>query len=344
MDIAQHIRIFDKLPSDDLVEKRTASIVTLAEKYESLSTVETILQLAADLTKGVAKGGTLPEPRIAEIEAVIRTTSSSFVRERQELQILTCALVAVLKLLQEANPTHGEWSRRDVLALGLWSGLGFQAPRTEERLEALRSEVLLAARTLALGSASNARMRREVPAVAVKMPEAYEATTVGNTVQKSATSAIDALRLNAALDREEIDLLWWALSGWCELVKKPFSNMNQTAAVIAAGLEVGSMVRRIPVDAHKHLVTRLLKHDQPVKMLEALGSLKEEREHVTAFFGSNSLLRDREPIFPLIAACVAGKVEGKAASAFTLNLSDWAARALLESSILHLGILPKNLV
>src|SRR5258708_4677497 len=152
MDIAKHIRIFDKLPSDDLVEKRTASIASLAEKYESLASVENILQLAAELTKGVAKGGSLPEPRIAEIEAVIKATSSSFVRENQALQILTCALVAVLKLLQEASPTNGEWSRRDVLALGLWSGLGFQTPRTEERVEALRSELLLAVRNLVFSS------------------------------------------------------------------------------------------------------------------------------------------------------------------------------------------------
>jgi hypothetical protein len=107
MDIARHIRIFDKTPSDELVEKRTEAIDTLAGKYQHLTSVANILQLAADLTKGVAKGGSLSEERVTEVEAVIKEKSPSFVRERQELQMLTCALLAVLKLLTEAKPAHG---------------------------------------------------------------------------------------------------------------------------------------------------------------------------------------------------------------------------------------------
>jgi hypothetical protein len=344
MNIAQHVRIFDKMPTDDLVEKRAAAITSLAEKYEGNTSVEKLLQLAADLTKGVAKGGSLPEPRLSEIEEVIRTTSSSFVRQNQELQILTCALMAALQLLLGASSTNGEWSRRDVLALGLWSGLGFQVPRTEERLEKLRSELLIAARNLVHGSTSKARQRQEVPAVSVKVPEAYDATKVGSAVQKGVTGTIDTLRLNAALDREEIDFLWWTLSGWSTFTKKSFSSMDPTGAVITAGLEAGNMARRIPGEAHKHLVLRLLKQDQTISFQDVLESLKDEREQVAALFRSNPLLSGREPLFPLVAACVAGKAEGKGIAGRALKLSDWAARALLESSILHLGTLPRNLV
>ena len=51
MDIAQHIRIFDKTPSDELVEKRIGEIDMLAGKYQDLASVANILQLAADLTR-----------------------------------------------------------------------------------------------------------------------------------------------------------------------------------------------------------------------------------------------------------------------------------------------------
>jgi hypothetical protein len=344
MNIAQHIRIFDKMPNDELVEKRTEAIGALAVKYHDLASVDNLLLLAADLTNGVAKGGSLPEPRIIEVEMVIKEKSSSFVREGQELQILTCALLAALKLLTQAAPTDGVWSRSDVLALGLWSGLGFQVPRTEERLEALRSELLVAARDLVFASAGKARMRQEVPAVAVKMPEAYDATKIGTAVQNAAARAIDALRLNAALDREEIDLLWWVLSGWSKFAAKPFSKMGETAAVIAAGLEAGSIVRRIPGEAHKHLILRLLTRDETVSMQDVLESLRDEREQIAEFFGNNRLLAGRESLFPFVASCVAGKAAGKGAGARALLLSDWAARSLLESSILHVGTLSKNLV
>lgn len=116
-DIAQHIRIFDKTPSDELVEKRTESIQILSEKYSKLAAVADILQLAADLTQGVAKSGAFPDPRVTEVEAAIQTKSSAFVREGQQLQILTCALLAALKLLTEAKPSVALWSRTDILAV-----------------------------------------------------------------------------------------------------------------------------------------------------------------------------------------------------------------------------------
>jgi len=344
MDIAQHIRIFDKMPTDELLEKRTTAINSLAEKYQGVASVENLLQLAADFTKGVAKGGSLPEPRIAEIEAAIRETSGSFVREGQEVQLLTCGLLAALKLLTEATPSSAEWSRRDVVALGLWSGLGYQIPRTEERLEGLRSELLVAARNLVLGSSANARKRQDVPAITAKMPEAYDATKVGSAVQNGGARAIDALRTNAALDREEIDLLWWVLSGWSKFAEKIFSNMSESAAVVVAGLEAGSIVRRIPGEAHKHLILRLLTHDKTVSMQDMLESLKEEREKIAVVFANNPLLAGRESLFPLVSAFVAGKAEGKGGGTRALKVSDWAARALLESSILHVGQLPRNLV
>lgn len=343
MDIAQHIRIFDKTPSDDLVEKRTESINALSERYSKLANVTDILDLAADLTKAVAKSSAFPESRAAEVEAVIREKSSSFVREGQELQILTCALLAALKLLTEAKPSVAVWSRTDVLALGLWSGLGFQKPRTEERVESLRSELLTTAREIALRSAVSARTRQDVGDVSVKVPEAYEQAKVASAVQSGITKTIESLRINAALDREELDLLWWVLSDWSELGAKQYSQMSEVAALISAAFEAGNLVRRLPGDTHKHLVLRLLKTDRAISLHEVLEELKGEREKIATFFQSNTLLPGREVVFPFITASVAGKAAGRDGTR-TLQLSDWAARALLESSILHVGSLPKNLV
>lgn len=344
MDIAQHIRIFDKMPSDELVVKRTEAIGALAAKYQKTASWENLLQLAADLTKGVAKGGSLPEARITEVETVIKEQSSSFIREGQELQLLTCALLATLKWLTETTPTKGICSRCDVLSLGLWSGLGFQVPRTEARLETLRSQLLVAARDHVLASAVRARTRQDVPVVDVKMPEAYDATKIGSAVQNGVARAIDALRLNTALDREEIDFLWWVLSGWSKFAAKPFSAMSETASVIVAGLEAGSILRRIPGEAHKHHILRLLKQDPAISMQQVLESLKDEREQIVTAFANNQLLAGRESIFPLVAACIAGKAGGKGSAVRPLHLSEWAARSLLESSILHVGSLPTNLV
>jgi hypothetical protein len=176
------------------------------------------------------------------------------------------------------------------------------------------------------------------------MPETYDPAKIATAIQNSAAKAIDALRMNAALDREEIDLLWWVLGDWSKFAEKPFSSMNETAAVVAAGFEAGGVIRRIPSEAHKQLILRLLKQDKKASMHEVLESLKDERGRIATFFENNPLLPDRESLFPLVSACLAGKAAGKGAGARSLDLSDWAARALLESAILHVGRLPRNLV
>lgn len=344
MSIAQHIRIFEKTPDDDFVQKRTKAIDALATKFSSSGDVGTLLQIAADLTTGIAKGGTMPEARLTEIEAAIQVESTSFVKEGQELQLVTCALLAALQCLSSAKPSEGVWTRQDVIAVGLWSGLGFQTPRSDERLEALRTEVLHAARNLVLATASRSRVRREVPAVVVKLQEAYDQTKTGNSIQNSSRATIDALRANAALDREEIDLLWWLLSGWSKYANKQLSQLSAIAAVVLAGLEAGTYVRRLPGEPHKQLLFRLIAKDESFTLQQVIDGVAEQKDELVSSFGNHQFFVGRELLYPLLHACTTGKPGGKSNAARTLKLSDWAARALLESAILHVGMLPHELV
>jgi hypothetical protein len=345
MDIAKYIRIFDKMPSDDLVEKRRHAVDAVAARYQKLKSVSDLLQLSADLTRGVAKAGTLPEARIVEVEECIKVKSTSFIREGEGLQLLTCALLAALKTVSESKPTtEGGWSRADVIGLGLWSGLGFQPARTEEKLEALRMELLNASRNLVIASSENARKRKVVPAIGAEMPAEYEATGVATSIQSNVATTIDALRLNAALDREEIDLLWWIVTGWSRLANAQFASMDKTAAVVIAGLEAGALLRRIPGEAHKHIILRLITDDREVTAKDVITSLTDHRTRLVEFFRNASLLSGRESAFPLVAACISEAAVSKASGARSFKLSDWGARALLESSILHVGALPQNLL
>jgi hypothetical protein len=344
MSIAQHIRIFEKTPDDEFVEKRKTVISALAAKFLGSGDVGTLLQLAADLTSGVAKGGMLPEARQIEIEAAIQVESTAFVKEGQELQMLTCALLAAQECLTTAAPTADVWSRHDVLAIGLWSGLGFQTPRSDERLEALRTEVLHAARGLALESAAKSRVRRDVPTVTLKLQETYDQTKTGNVIQSAARGAVDILRANAALDREELDLLWWVLSDWSKYAGKRLTQLNPSAAVVLGGFEAGTYVRRMPGEPHKQLLFRLISEDIPVTMQQVIESVANEKAVLSAAFGTHQFFVGRESLYPLLLACTIGKAGSKTNGNRALKLSDWAARALLESAILHVGMLPHELV
>ena len=54
--------------------------------------------------------------------------------------------LAALQLLDAAPSSTANLLARDVLAIGLWSALSFQKPRSERRLEALRVGLLQKAR------------------------------------------------------------------------------------------------------------------------------------------------------------------------------------------------------
>src|SRR5208282_3106954 len=140
VDIATHVRIFEMAPTDDLVEKRTAAVKELAIRFSQRETVPKILQLANDLSVGIARKGKIPDALAAEIGAAIKEQSVAFVLSGQEIQVLACALMGALQVLEAAKPSSGSWSKHDVLAAGLWSALSFQPALSEPKLEALRTE------------------------------------------------------------------------------------------------------------------------------------------------------------------------------------------------------------
>lgn len=345
MDIARYVRIFEKNPDDELVHKRTNAISSLVKTYKAITTVADLLQLASDLTKAVAKRGTLPDSRIDEIEAAIREESSSFVRDKEDLQMLVCSMMAVLQLLKEAKPSSDVWSRSDVIAIGLWSGLSFQTPRSEERFDALRQDLLGEARRLVLASAEKARRRQPVNSLTSENGESTNADDEeSGGFETNAEEAIGALRANAALDREELDVLWWTFAGWSRIAEKPFAGLDEVAAGVLYGIEMSGLLRRMPGEQHKQLVMHQIRVNPSRTMEEVVEILAGERPKIVLKYENNNLLTGREPIFPLLSALTAGKPRSKSSLTKSLSAADWSLRALLESSILHVGSLPRALV
>jgi hypothetical protein len=265
-DIAAYVRIFDSDPSDDLVAKRIAAVTELASHYAKSRQVAAILQTANDLAAAVESKGKVSEAMSKEIEGAVRKTADAFVAEEQDLQITVCGLLGALQALEAADPATGEITAPVVLAIGLWSALSFQSARPEPKLEALRSAIINAARKLIIDSATTSRQRAEVPDVSIGAAEPFDAANVTQTVTAGVRIAVNALRTNAAIDREEIDLLWWILSDWSELLQRRYSSVsNPLSAALSSGIEAGRMLRRLPGDPHRNLVLRHVKQAEPAR-------------------------------------------------------------------------------
>jgi hypothetical protein len=80
-DVARHIRIFDKDPSDDLVSKRSLAIAAMAERFLKLKSYDDYFQVAEDIARALETAGfDLPDTRCVEIEEHIHAQSPAFAR------------------------------------------------------------------------------------------------------------------------------------------------------------------------------------------------------------------------------------------------------------------------
>jgi hypothetical protein len=101
-----------------------------------------------------------------------------------------------------------------------------------------------------------------MPAVATKAIEPNPPTTEGlsiafEAVMKSAeealatlaelaNDAVTASRADTERLAEEVDMLWWYLGDWCDLLGKARTSIDSTNSALVSGIELGSLVQRIP--------------------------------------------------------------------------------------------------
>jgi hypothetical protein len=328
VDVAQHIRIFDQRPADELVPKRTAAIKDLAGKLTAPKDVEGLIKMASSLVAAAKFDKKLPEDIATEATASVKKHAPAFVREGRDLELSTIALLSVLVAL-DGGTKQGQLERLDFIAVAVWLGLSFQQPVKESRAEALRSEVLNAVSDYVVAGAKNARERGKPTFGAALKPDNTNLSEVINGLK----SAITRLNQNAVVDREEIDFLWWSVTLWSSALEAPYSDANPYSSAIAFGLDGGSRLRRMPQDVHKQLVLRRVKAGEPVDLAGLISAVGDDRLRLLLKIPMAHAARDNPEIFPLMSSLLSGSVP-KSAPKDTKSIEDWTIRSLLEAAAL----------
>lgn len=338
LDIASNIRIFNSDPQDEFVAKRTQAIAKLAEQF--VTSGKTVSQLLTSANEIASSGSENVAASLAAVvqEAIRGAGADAFVPDGQNLQISVCALLGAHQALAKSEPSSGDVTTVTVLAAGLWSALSFQEPRPEPRLEALRLAVMDEARKLTVATASASRVRAKVMNFAAPLPEEGLDFLKVRAALEETRAAIYSLRANAALDREEIDLLWWVLGDWCEALKCKYSKPdNAAAAAIACGLEAGIILRRLPAEAHRQLVLRNVGGGKSYSLAELIRALGELRSPLAVSFEKRGRDVDGCPsVFPLLYA-IRSAASDHTAAISKRSTREWAERALIERAVLHVS-------
>ena len=228
-----------------------------------------------------------------------------------------CVMSAAIRVVANRQlSAHRKVSRRDSIALALWSALSFQKPLAEQRLEDVRAEMLNSARRTGVDLAQRTRIRR----------------TLLDSV--SLDTQNQSLRWNSVLDREEIEVLRWTLADESGLLERPYAEVGREETVaVARGLELGLLLTRFPVFAHYELASREVAPRHEMDLAALVAALGEDGNALAAPFEGYPVIGACPTVFPLLTA-LRGEPTVRADATVVRSLADWCGRALIESAIL----------
>lgn len=328
-DIATHMRITGLHVSNDDVDSRTAAANVLKAAWAKVTALEGIITKAEEVAASLAGDGTPPPGLGNEVQAAIQKKASAFLYSERPLDIGIVAGNAAASFIAD-KPGTGGWTIADVWAATLWTALSFQKPLEDPKRETLRTYVLDTARTRCMSGAEAARERIAVADFKKLEIASGQEEKFTEAFEKSTFSTIDALRRNAALDREELDFLWWSLSGRSRLLGRQFAQIEGRIGGIAAGIEAAAHLRRLPCEVHRELVLGKVAGGPAADLIELIEEVSGQREHLASSYADGFVLR-YPSVFPLLHALSTGKTGCNGAET-KRSAEEWASRALLEAA------------
>lgn len=329
--VSKHLRIVQPHVGDDDVEKKTAAVKALAAALNKVTNIPELLAFGDAVANGFIHEA-MPDAFADQVEAAIQEKSPSFLRAERPLENVVVAAMAVHEAFGGHAAVTDFVTIKDVIAVGVWLALSNLSVLVEPKLEALRVEVMESARGRVLAAATAARERTVVRDFDVLPDPAGEEVKLPAAFAKATQATISALRSNAVLDREEIDVLWWVLAERSQLMGKNLSALPKVSRAILAAFELSGLLRRLPSQAHRDLVLRGIDRKAQFDLAALIEGIGEA--------GRAAIVKIAHPdvktlshVFVLVNAFNAGVEKGSATS--KRSLEDWSARALLEASLLH---------
>lgn len=336
VDIAPHIRIFDPTPSDETFEKVTSAVKLIDGHFRKVKNVHALVTLAESIAESILPEANLSSELSDKVVEFIKKSQPVFEKEDNPLQVSTCVALGALSLLHSQKPTTGTfiWAITDVINLCLVSALSYQTPRIEPRTEALRQQLLSEASDRFTKIGISLRQRHtvpniEIPALDISAPEKWS-----QAIKDSLEKSILPLRTNAVLDREELNFLWWYMGDWTDSLSGRISALSTASAALARAFDGVKLLRRLPAEAHKNLITRSIDPGLTFSLAELIETLGQDGPKLLNGFKNLDMVKVNPNVFPLCSALLGIKTNidtGK------LSLIQWTERAILEGSILQMS-------
>lgn len=265
-------RIVNVQPVQSVLDNRIASAKDLIKSITSAKNWDVTLAWAAGVAAGFDVNFRQDSPAIVQLVAAIKAHDAVFPEDLTEnaLELRACAALALGEIVAAQGKDNPSQSAIGLAAV-LRSGINARPlPRARYLKQMLEELDAAAARTLQAGAAA----RRDNPAstspfAGLKDEPPADLPTVWKSLLPALKKSYKQLTHQAAIDREELNVLWWLFGGASGTVGQRLAEMDLGAAALCAGAELADLSLVPPSPNTAAILRRALEADRPP------GSLKE---------------------------------------------------------------------
>ena len=312
----EFLRIADTQPSDEKVQKRAESAQDLVAPLRGNRS------LLLDFVQGIIAGFT-STPFMQESQAVVLLIKTikdhgTLPHDLKEnaVELRAIAAIAVGELLTR-HPEGVPTDEAVLAALAFTAALSLRPAAAEKHIKWMLDTLLDASDDI-LQKVAQSRRKRGTSALEqlATITAGTPSTDLWEVVVPAVNSALREATAQAAIDREEIETLWWMFSAYSEVERRPLANLEPAAAAFCSGIELAQRALLPPSLSASAMVKRAVESGRDAATLAPI-SLQEAVRH-----WSDTMLNTLSP--------VTGSVADAVSSYPGLLPISWACRRLRE--------------
>jgi GTPase-associated system helical domain len=304
-DFIQSYRNLDGSASRDIVDARHKGFDKLSPSITNMAQIYDLCRLAYQIE---------PVTAVAWFEEPIREFDPHFVASKDKID---AGRMATLLLRQRITVT-GSYAPLAILSTSYCGRrhsvdddvLTLQA--TDAFLAAVRNHRVsegaklgpapkLQAITKEIDAVNNANPLPGTVAKAVIDAAMASAEAAVKALSDSVRGPVDSARGDIVRLAEEVDMLWWYIGDWHELLDKPRTETTAGLTMVVSGIELGAMVRQLPGPYGAHGILRRISGQEgnsESSLKAAIKSLSQDDAHKL----SKDIPQASKPLFPIHAA------------------------------------------
>lgn len=233
-------------PDDQAIVKRKASRAAFHEILVGNGAIEKDLLLAASSLAICDFAGVAEEDRLfTETVKTLVDAQPSFpqLKSQNALEVRVFAAATLDNLLRSSDSDESMTDNAKLLiASALVAATRIRKPGKEKRLAPMLDGMVSVASTLLHDRAMYVRQREPISVDFRTITAAADVPTMIKGLVPELEDLVDLFNAQIKVDREEIDMLWFTISGFSKLANKRFADLSTENAAALCALEITSNI------------------------------------------------------------------------------------------------------